>query len=244
MICSICGLDKPENDFYKSNRKTCKECSKERIYNQRIERLKKYAEENNISYNPLGHRKKSDDPSLKWCSGCNQFLPLSEFGVHYRNSNRYINTYCKKCSSQKVIDSPNREVVMLNSNINRKIRKSKDKEYNDYLKTLDAKYRDSERGILKTLLNNAKKRASLYNIDYNITIEDISLPKICPILKIPIQKGKVGGGKYSPSLDRIDPNKGYVKGNVQVISRLANIMKSNASPEELRAFANWVNTNY
>ena len=133
---------------------------------------------------------------------------------------------------------------MLNSNINRKIRKSKDKEYNDYLKTLDAKYRDSERGILKTLLNNAKKRASLYNIDYNITIEDISLPKICPILKIPIQKGKVGGGKYSPSLDRIDPNKGYVKGNVQVISRLANIMKSNASPEELRAFANWVNTNY
>ena len=65
-----------------------------------------------------------------------------------------------------------------------------------------------------------------------------------PYIKNTYTKGKSWRRKYSPSLDRIDPNKGYVKGNVQVISRLANIMKSNASPEELRAFANWVNTNY
>jgi hypothetical protein len=42
---------------------------------------------------------------------------------------------------------------------------------------------------------------------------------------------------YSPSLDRIDNNKGYIKGNVEVISWKANIMKSNASPEELVEFA-------
>lgn len=43
---------------------------------------------------------------------------------------------------------------------------------------------------------------------------------------------------------RIDNNKGYIKGNVQVIGRRANIMKSSASPEELLKFAKWVINTY
>ena len=46
-----------------------------------------------------------------------------------------------------------------------------------------------------------------------------------------------GGGitilPNSPSFDRIDPTKGYVKGNVIIVSNKANVIKSNATVEEL-----------
>jgi hypothetical protein len=54
----------------------------------------------------------------------------------------------------------------------------------------------------------------------------------------------VGAGQVhdgSPTLDRIDNAKGYVKGNVCVISKKANTMKNNATPEEVRKLSEYVN---
>jgi hypothetical protein len=87
------------------------------------------------------------------------------------------------------------------------------------------------------LTDSARKRAKEYNIPFNLTSEDIILPKICPILKNPIEYENRQATKYSPSLDRIIPELGYVKGNIQVISQLANSMKSNATKEELITFS-------
>jgi hypothetical protein len=61
------------------------------------------------------------------------------------------------------------------------------------------------------------------------------VPIICPILGIPIIKDikkeqKEVPNPNSPSIDRIDNSKGYVKGNVRVISHKANTMKHNAIP--------------
>jgi hypothetical protein len=90
------------------------------------------------------------------------------------------------------------------------------------------------------MLQAARKRAKERGLDYDLSEADIIIPDTCPILGISLIKSDGRKSANSPSLDRIDPRKGYVKGNVQVISMKANMMKSDASREELIAFATWV----
>jgi hypothetical protein len=85
----------------------------------------------------------------------------------------------------------------------------------------------------KILYRLAKRRAGKLKIKFNIKVDDIVIPDICPVLKIPIYRDSDGLCANSPSLDRIDPNKGYVKGNVRVISFRANTLKNNATMREL-----------
>lgn len=90
------------------------------------------------------------------------------------------------------------------------------------------------------IINGARKRAREQGVPFSIEEEDITLPEVCPILGIKLEKGKGKVHKASPTLDKIEPAKGYVKGNIQVISAKANVMKNDATPEELRMFAKWV----
>jgi len=81
-----------------------------------------------------------------------------------------------------------------------------------------------------------KHRKEGYN--FNLTIEDIIIPTNCPILNIPLTtKPEDHNLPNYYSIDRIDSAKGYVKGNVQIISIRANKMKSNATQTELLQFA-------
>jgi hypothetical protein len=65
-------------------------------------------------------------------------------------------------------------------------------------------------------------------------------PETCPYLGLSLSFGVGIQHAASPSLDRVEPAKGYVQGNVEVISYLANAMKSNATPDQLLAFADAV----
>lgn len=86
----------------------------------------------------------------------------------------------------------------------------------------------------------ARQRAKRHGIEFNLDLSDIVIPEVCPILKKPFARKT----QYASSLDRIDPSKGYIKGNVQVISRKANVMKNDATEDELREFYNWLKTKF
>lgn len=94
------------------------------------------------------------------------------------------------------------------------------------------------------MFQRAKGRAKKKNLEFNLTVKDIIIPEHCPILgtKLVCKSGASGGQKNSPALDRINSKRGYTKDNVQVISHLANMMKSHATEEELLKFANWILT--
>ena len=94
------------------------------------------------------------------------------------------------------------------------------------------------------MLQRARNRARKNGVECTINLEDIHIPKICPVLQFELvpHSGSSGGRPNSPALDRIDNSKGYVPGNVQVISHRANQMKADANLAELKLFAKWVNT--
>lgn len=83
---------------------------------------------------------------------------------------------------------------------------------------------------------NAMMRAKNLNLPFEIEKSDIFIPKYCPALDIELIRG-VGQSNVwdkSPTLDRINPSLGYVKGNIAVISYRANRIKNNATVDELR----------
>lgn len=86
----------------------------------------------------------------------------------------------------------------------------------------------------------AKHRAGAADVPFDIEPCDIIIPELCPILGIKMEACKSKMGAFSPSLDRIIPELGYIKGNIAVISYRANTIKNNATPEELRRVADWL----
>lgn len=100
------------------------------------------------------------------------------------------------------------------------------------------------KNFTRYLHDSCKSRATRLGLDFNIEVSDIVVPDVCPILGIKLESGlgsgKRGPRKNSPTVDRIEAGLGYVKGNIRVVSALANGMKSSATPEELMLFAQWV----
>lgn len=92
----------------------------------------------------------------------------------------------------------------------------------------------------RRLLRGAKYRAQELGLPFNLVEEDILIPSHCPILGVKLARGDGQAGDWSPSLDKIIPSAGYIRGNVQVISYKANAMKRDATTDELRRFAKWV----
>jgi hypothetical protein len=84
---------------------------------------------------------------------------------------------------------------------------------------------------------DARYRASRSGVPFSITPEDIWVPDTCPVFGTPLVCSTGRSSDASPSLDRIIPSKGYVKGNIIVVSNRANWLRGDATSRELRLLA-------
>lgn len=118
------------------------------------------------------------------------------------------------------------------------------KKRKDYEKEYSLEY--GKKKPSKRLIWAARKRAKAKGLEFNIEESDIIVPTHCPYLGIELINSRPRGDSRRDiaSLDRIDPTKGYIKGNIEVISWLANTMKNNATPELLVNFAKVVLERY
>jgi hypothetical protein len=115
----------------------------------------------------------------------------------------------------------------------------RDPKNKEYAKEACRLYRlnNPERFLWLSAKKRAKKRAKEQGLPFNVTVADIVIPSHCPVLGIELVRGDYN---TAPSLDKIVPALGYVKGNVAVISKRANMIKSNANAEELSLVLEYV----
>lgn len=169
----------------------------------------------------------------KKCSQCKEIKPITDFWKNAKKGK--IQSYCKKCGSKYNKGNEAKRLRSKGYAEKRKLKYHSDEAYRKEIRRKRNLYVLNHRELV--LLSSAKIRAKRSNLEFNIDISDITIPEYCPLtgLKINITTGRKKGWD-SPSLDRIDTTKGYIKGNVAVISDLANTMKNHASLEILRTF--------
>ena len=223
--CRTCKIEKEiikkkKNPMYKDGYETqCKKCQKE----IKLERLNQNIALNNI-------------PIEKICRVCKKEKNISEFGINKAYKDGY-DTQCKECRNIKA--AIQREKHREKNNLKYVERYHTDSEFKEHRKETSKKSNAKSRkeNPIKWMLYSAKTRAKEKGWEFNIDENDIYIPTHCPILNIELIPGGMGLQSFnSPSIDRIDSKKGYIKGNIRIISLRANMMKNDANLQEIEQF--------
>jgi hypothetical protein len=140
------------------------------------------------------------------------------------------NRSCLACARKRKLDwAANNKLRMAR---NRRARRFKNPErHREYDRN---RYQSDPR---MKMLSAAKQRAKLRGLDCNITVADITIPTHCPLLGIRIEIGDGIISDNAPTLDRIENNAGYVRGNVIVVSHVANRCKGASGSADLLRIA-------
>ncbi len=150
------------------------------------------------------------------CTKCKENLDEGNF---YIRKSGALQSWCKTClRKSKTAET-------------RLIYRNKDREHYRKLKQT-SRHRNKENLLVK----NARKRAKQFNLEFDLVKDDIFIPSICPVLGINIISDSENKDNR-PTLDRKDNNRGYIKGNVFVISHRANRLKRDGSKEEINKMA-------
>lgn len=147
------------------------------------------------------------------CNMCGLEKPLEEFHYSSKKGSNGRQYHCKKCAT---------------------LYKQKNKD-----KVKETTKKNHQKDYRLGLIRAAKHRAKIKGIPFNIEKEDLELITICPVLQIPIYSGELNNDN-SPSIDRVIPSLGYIKGNVHIISKRANTLKGDGTIKEHLAIINYI----
>ena len=148
---------------------------------------------------------------MQVCSKCRINKINEEFRT--RSDNGKLRSECKSCEADT---ASGRDIITLDSSVPEVVDPREQKEI-----------------TMKRMLAGAKARARDKGLPFNLHYDDVVIPNLCPVLKIPLIPSTDGHSDGSPSLDRLVPYLGYVKGNVKVISMKANRIKTDADSVEI-----------
>ena len=124
----------------------------------------------------------------------------------------------------------------------RKYKKKNWEREKEYQRNYNAQnYKGTFEKKIKKLIHLARDRSKKSGLKFDITENDLVKVDRCPLLGVAFDFSASGMFKYnSPTIDRINPNLGYVRGNVWVISHRANRIKNNATLKEFgNIYKNW-----
>jgi len=159
---------------------------------------------------------------MKQCTKCKDLKDPSDFNLN-KNTKDGLSSHCRDCF---------REYYQLNKeNI---LEQKKQLKNDPVFRLLRRKYEQGRQkgieGKMRSMLQAARRRAKEKNLDFNLTIKHMRslYGSHCPITgRVLIWETHQGFSPDSPSLDRTDSNKGYVIGNVQIVSHRGNTWKNN-----------------
>ena len=182
---------------------------------------------------PLGKRQK------KFCScKCMNVYNAREFGMKNREEkpNRY-----KVCNSCEQSLNLSKFSLIEKWNINSDT-KNTCKKCSIKIRQTEKLNRDWKVDAARLLYKNIKSRCKRMGREFSIDIKDIIIPEKCPVFGFELKRENRETWMCAPSVDRIDSSKGYIKGNITVVSRRANILKRDATVEELEQLFNYYKT--
>jgi hypothetical protein len=162
-----------------------------------------------------------DHIASKLCLICKQAKPLDQFHKMKRAKGG-VHPHCKKCRSQE---------WQRNSSAN--------------LKRL-AQYRESINGRAIHLLKEAKRRAAKSELEFSITPLRITFALslgVCERSGVKFDLSphdRQTNNPFSPSIDKVDPFKGYTDENIKVVCVAYNFGKMQMTHEEYVAFCKCV----
>lgn len=149
---------------------------------------------------------------------------------------RKLTTRSLKCGNSRSCGCLRRQLQ--SGENNHQARKNIERCNGRFIPSTDEWYQSAER-----IKNASKTRGIKFGFNSSaelaLYLKDIAPPK-CPIFGTRFKKGAGRPQDQSPSVDKIIPSKGYVRGNIQIISHLANRMKNDATPKQLKQFAQWI----